>query len=231
MMIEEIPYTILVVDDDEKICQALKAILSTHHYGVVIAHNAQQAMDRIAEQTPDMMILDLNMPGTSGLELCRELRAWLEIPMCILSARISESDKIAALDFGADDYLTKPFAAGELLARVRALRRRAGARTVHPVLRTDDLEIDLARRQVKRLGERVDLTPTEFEILAILTRNANCVVTTKTLLEFIWGANYDDSQALRVHVSHLRKKIEPHPSVPRYIITEPGVGFRLVAPD
>lgn len=231
MSIDERPYTILVVDDDEKICRALKTILSTRNYGVIIARSAQEAMDRIAEHTPDLMILDLTMPGTSGLELCRELRTWLDIPMCILSARVSESDKIAALDFGADDYLTKPFSAGELLARIRALRRRAAARVVEPTVNTGELSIDLARRMVLRNNTRVDLTPTEFEILAILVRNANCVVTTKMLIEFIWGPDYEDSQALRVHVSHLRKKIEPHSAVPRHIITEPGVGFRFVLPE
>lgn len=220
---------ILVVDDEEQIRRALKSILSTRKYDVEMAVDGETAIDLAIDNPPDLVVLDMAMPGLSGLEVCAELRTWYTGPILVLSVRGSDSDKIAALDTGADDYLTKPFSAGELLARIRALLRRAASQTTPaPIITAGELEIDIARRTVKRGGEEVDLTRTEFDILAYLAQNADCVVTSKMILEKVWGPEYgEDTQTLRVHVSHLRKKIEPHSSVPRHILTEPGVGFRF----
>lgn len=229
MTIPEKTYKILVIDDEEQIRRALKSILSARHYDVMLAANGEEGLDLAIDHSPDLVVLDLAMPGMSGLEVCRELRTWYNGPILVLSVRSSESDKIDALDLGADDYLTKPFSAGELLARVRALlRRSAGQAAQPPVITAGDLEIDIAHRRVTRAGEEVDLTKTEFEILAYLAQNADRVVTSKMILEHVWGPEYvEDTPTLRVHISHLRKKIEPYPSVPRYILTEPGVGFRF----
>ena len=224
---------ILVVDDEEQMRRALKSLLSARGYQVLLACDGQQALEQAAEHSPDLLILDLMLPGMSGLEVCRELRDWYAGPILILSVRGNDTDKIAALDLGADDYLTKPFSTGELLARLRALLRRASSQTAPlPVVRLGALEIDLVRRLVTRKGEPVNLTPTEYDILAYLVQHANCVVTTAMLLSQVWGAEPgDDTQALRSHISHLRKKIEPNPKVPRYLLTEPGVGFRFVVPE
>lgn len=229
MNIPERRMRILVIDDEEQIRRALKSILSARDYDVILAKDGDEGLDLAIDHTPDLVILDLSMPGMSGMEVAKELRAWYNGPILVLSVRSGDTDKIGALDLGADDYLTKPFSAGELLARVRALLRRAsGAPTTPPVICAGDLEIDLAQRRVTRGGEEIDLTRTEFDILAYLAQNADRVVTSKMILEHVWGPEYgEDTQTLRVHVSHLRKKIEPHPSVPRYILTEPGVGFRF----
>jgi two-component system KDP operon response regulator KdpE len=169
----------------------------------------------------------------SGIDVCRELRTWCGAPILILSVHSAEADKIQALDEGADDYLTKPFSAGELLARIRALLRRAAALTSPPPeIVVGELTVDIARRRVTSGGRDVALTPTEFDILAFLARNAGLVVTQKMILEQVWGPEWvEDAQTLRVHVSHLRKKLETTPGGPRYIITEPGVGFRLAEPS
>ena len=222
---------ILVVDDEEQIRRALKSILAARKYEVMLAANGEEAIDLAIDNPPDLVILDIAMPGLSGIDVCRELRTWYGGPIIVLSVRGSDVDKIEALDTGADDYLTKPFSAGELLARIRAnLRRAASHVTPIPVITAGDLEIDIAKRIVRRSQEQIDLTRIEFDILAYLAQNADCVVTSKMILERVWGPEYvDDTQTLRVHVSHLRKKIEPHPSVPRYILTEPGVGFRFSA--
>lgn len=225
----ERPATILVVDDEAQIRRALGAILSTRGYQVISASDGSEGLDLAIDHNPDLVILDLALPGMGGLEVCRELRSWYAAPILVLSVRGSDADKIAALDMGADDYVTKPFSAGELLARVRALLRRAsGQATSRPVITAGDLEIDIAQRRVRRAGEEIELTRIEFDIVAYLAQNADCVVTSKMILEKVWGPEYgEDTQTLRVHISHLRKKIEPHPSVPRYILTEPGVGFRF----
>jgi two-component system, OmpR family, KDP operon response regulator KdpE len=229
MPVPEKTCKILVIDDEEQIRRALKSILTARHYEVILASGGEEGLDLAIDHSPDLVVLDLAMPDMSGLEVCKDLRTWYNGPILVLSVRSGDMDKIAALDLGADDYLTKPFSAGELLARVRALLRRASGQAAQPpVISAGDLEIDLARRRVTRAGEEIDLTKTEFEILAYLAQNADCVVTSKMILEHVWGPEYiEDTQTLRVHVSHLRKKIEPHPSVPRYILTEPGVGFRF----
>ena len=228
----EKPQKILVVDDEEQIRRALKSILSARKYEVILASDGDQAIDLAIDHNPDMIILDVSMPGLSGVDVCRELRTWYTGPVLFLSVRAGDTDKILALDTGADDYLTKPFSAGELLARVRAhLRRTDSVPTVEPSVTVGDLEIDFARRRVTRSGQELELTRIEFDILAYLAQNLDCVVTSKMILQKVWGPEYgDDTQTLRVHISHLRKKIEPHPSVPRYILTEPGVGFRFAAP-
>lgn len=220
---------ILVIDDEEQIRRALKTILSARKYEVFIASNGEDGLNLAIDHSPDLIILDLAMPGMDGLEVCRELRTWYQAPILVLSVRGSEDDKIKALDLGADDYLTKPFSAGELLARVRALlRRTVSVPVMPPTITVGDLEIDLARRRVTLSGNEISLTRIEFDILAYLAQNADRVISSRMLLEQVWGPEYgEDTQTLRVHISHLRKKIEPHPSVPRYILTEPGVGFRF----
>jgi len=233
MTVPERPTRILVVDDEGQIRRALKSILSTRGYTLEMAATAHEALLKAIDTPPDLVVLDLALPDRSGIEVCRELRTWMSAPILVLSVRANEADKIEALDEGADDYLTKPFSAGELLARIRALLRRAAALTSPPpVITSGDLEIDIARRRVTRAGQEIALTPTEFDILAYLARNAGLVVTQKMILERIWGPEWvEDAQTLRVHVSNLRKKIEPHPGGPRYIITEPGVGFRFSVPE
>jgi two-component system, OmpR family, KDP operon response regulator KdpE len=230
--IPERPTHILVVDDEEQIRRALTSILKSRGYVLDLATTGQEALLHAIDDPPDLVVLDLALPDMSGIEVCRELRTWMTAPVLILSVRSNEADKIQALDEGADDYLTKPFSAGELLARIRALLRRAAALTSPPpVVSVGDLEIDIARRRVTSGGRDVTLTPTEFDILAFLARNVGLVVTQKMILEQVWGPEWvEDAQTLRVHVSHLRKKIETTPGGPRYIITEPGVGFRLAAP-
>jgi two-component system, OmpR family, KDP operon response regulator KdpE len=229
MTVPERPTRILVVDDENQIRRALKSILGTRGYSLEMAATAEDALLKAIDTPPDLVVLDLALPDRSGIEVCHELRTWMTAPILVLSVRANEADKIEALDEGADDYLTKPFSAGELLARIRALLRRAAALTSPPpVVTSGDLEIDIARRRVRRAGEEIALTPTEFDILAYLARNAGLVVTQKMILEKVWGPEWvEDAQTLRVHVSNLRKKIEPHPGGPRYIITEPGVGFRF----
>jgi len=222
---------ILAVDDEPQIRRALKSMLAARGYQVLLAENGEEALELAASSLPDLVILDLTMPGMNGMKVCRELRAWYKGPILILSVRGGDIDKVSALDLGADDYLTKPFSTPELLARIRALLRRAGMREPPPVIQAGDLVIDIARHQVTRAGKHISMTPTEFAILAYLAQNANCVVTTDMLLEKIWGADAgEDTQSLRSHISHLRKKIEPIPSVPQYILTEPGVGFRFIMP-
>jgi two-component system, OmpR family, KDP operon response regulator KdpE len=225
----EKPAKILVIDDEAQIRRALTSILSARKYVVFTADDGETGLTAAIEHAPDLVILDMALPGLGGLQVCRELRTWFVAPILILSVRGQDTDKIAALDAGADDYITKPFSAGELLARVRALLRRAGnPASPPPVIAVEDLIIDLAQRRVHRAGREIELTRTEFDILAFLAQHLDRVVTFKMLLEKVWGPEYqEDTQTLRVHISHLRKKIEPHPSVPRYILTEPGVGFRF----
>lgn len=222
---------ILVVDDEVQIRRALKSILTARKYDVELAVNGDEAIDLAIDNPPDLVILDMSMPGLSGIEVCRELRNWYEGPILMLSVISSDTEKAAALDSGADDYLTKPFSTTELLARIRALLRRTTARiTPPPIILAGDLEIDIAKRTVKRSSEDIELTRMEFDILAYLAQNADCVVTSGMILEKVWGPEYaEDAQTLRVHISHLRKKIEPQPSSPRYILTETGVGFRFAS--
>jgi two-component system, OmpR family, KDP operon response regulator KdpE len=225
----ERPQRVLVIDDEEQIRRALKSVLTARNYEVELAETAEYGLELTAEHTPDIIVLDLTLPGMSGLEACRRLREWYHGPILILSVRSTEEDKIAALDLGADDYLTKPFSTGELLARMRAVQRRTqGADATLADMRVRDLSIDFAKRVVTVRGEPVHLTRTEYDILAMLARNAGRVVTSRMLIDTVWGPEYEaDTQTLRVHVSHLRRKLESPGDVARYILTEPGVGFRF----
>lgn len=220
---------ILIVDDEKQIRRALNSILSARKYKVIEAANGNEAIDLAIDTSPDLIVLDLALPGLNGLEVCASLREWYAGPILVLSVRSAEEDKIKALDTGADDYLTKPFSAGELVARVKALlRRSAQAVAQSPIMTVGELEIDLSKRRVKEQGREIDLTRIEFDILAYLAGNRGCVVTYKMLMGKVWGPEYGgDNQSLRVHISHLRKKIERRPAVLQYIITEPGVGFRF----
>jgi two-component system KDP operon response regulator KdpE len=224
---------ILVIDDEEQIRRALRSILQARHYTVDLAETGAEGLEAAVDRTPDLIVLDLSLPDMSGLVVCEELRAWYEGPILVLSVRDGDADKIAALDLGADDYLTKPFSAGELLARIRAhLRRTSGAEASVREIRSGALVIDLAKRFVTVEGEPVHLTRTEFDILAELARNADRVVTSHALLNSVWGPDYvSDTQTLRVHVSHLRQKIDPKGGAARYILTEPGVGYRFAGDD
>lgn len=222
--------TVLVVDDEPGILRSLKSILSRESYTVVLAATGEEALRYAAEAKPDLVILDLALPGISGLEVCRSLREWYKAPILILSVRDSEKDKIVALDLGADDYLTKPFSSGELLARTRALLRRAGSgERKATAVTSGDVVIDLAKSRVTRGDQSVRLTRTEFAVVKALTENADGVVTTRALMAAVWGPDgADNLQSLRMHMSNLRSKIEEDPSEPRHVITEPGIGYRLV---
>lgn len=220
---------ILVIDDEPQILRAMRSILS-RSYEIELAASGEEGLRFAAEHAPDLVILDLALPGITGMEVCRTLREWLKAPILILSVRDNEADKISALDLGADDYLTKPFSAGELLAHIRALLRRAGSGSDGPgQVRSGDLMVDLAERKVTRGADPVRLTRIEYTILATLASNADRVVTSGMLIRSVWGvATTEDSRALRVHISNLRSKIEPDPSIPRHVVTEPGVGYRFL---
>jgi two-component system, OmpR family, KDP operon response regulator KdpE len=221
---------VLVVDDEPQILRALETTLRAAGYAVETAATGEDALVRTAVRPPDAMILDLVLPGKSGIDVTRELRAWTQLPIVILSAVGEEREKVEALDAGADDYVTKPFGLDELLARLRAALRRAGP-PGEPVLRIGDLEVDLDRRLVRMDGRTVQLTPIEYDLLALLARNEGKLLTHRTILREVWGPAYaDESHYLHVHVSHLRRKLEPDPARPRYIVTEPGAGYRLLAP-
>ena len=221
---------ILVVDDERPIRRFLNASLSGQ-YTVLEAATGAEALAAVVSGRPDVVILDLGLPDMDGLEVTRRLREWTQIPVIIVSVRDQEEHKIAALDAGADDYLTKPFGVGELTARVRAALRRSANLESEPVFEKDDLLVDLARRRVQSHGQPVNLTPTEYDILRVLVQQAGKVLTHAQLIHSIWGnesaSDEEDSHLLRVNVSNLRRKIEVDPSRPRYIITEPGVGYRL----
>lgn len=219
---------ILIVDDEKAIRRFLRAALSAHDYQVSEAETGAQALLAAVAQQPDLVILDLGLPDIDGVEVTRSLREWYQRPILVLSVRDQESDKIAALDAGADDYLTKPFGVGELMARIRVAVRRSARMVDEPVFRMDDLTVDLPRRLVFWRDVEVDLTPTEYDILRVLVQHAGRVLTHRQILREVWGAAYEsETHLLRVNVSNLRRKIEPDPNQPHYVITEPGVGYRL----
>ena len=211
----------------------MRAALAGHGYEVQTAANGEEALDAIAIHPPDAVILDLVMPGKSGFDVVKDVRTWSQVPIIVLSARGQERDKVTALDLGADDYLTKPFGMDELLARIRvALRHRAGATDASSVVRAGTITIDRARRIVTRGGERVHLTPTEWDLLAELARNADKVLTHRMLLERVWGPTFtEEPQYLRVYINQLRRKLEIDPAEPRILVTEPGVGYRLLVDE
>jgi two-component system KDP operon response regulator KdpE len=224
---------VLAVDDEPQILRALRASLAARGHDVLTAPNGETALDVLATSDVDLVVLDLGLPGIDGLEVIRRLRSWSQVPVIVLTVRDAQADKVAALDAGADDYVTKPFAMDELLARTRAVLRRTGPTEVEPpVVTAGDVEIDLSRRRVTRAGIEVHLTPTEFALLEQLVANPGKLLTHRWLLEKVWGAGYaDQSNYLRVYVAGLRKKLEQDPSSPSRIITEPGVGYRWVPPD
>jgi two-component system KDP operon response regulator KdpE len=220
---------ILVVDDEPQILRALRTTLHAAGYEVETAATAEQALTEAAVRPPDAIILDLMLPDGDGTEVCRELRRWTEVPIVVLSAIGEEAEKVAALDAGADDYITKPFGVDELLARLRAALRRAGPR-LDPVVDLGGVEIDLEKQLVRVGGRPVRLTPTEFALLRVLARNLGKLMTHQAILREIWGPSYGESHYLHVYVSQVRRKIEPDPTRPRYLLTEQGAGYRLVAP-
>jgi two-component system KDP operon response regulator KdpE len=223
---------VLVVDDEPQILRALRVILRNAGYDVDTAETKSEALDAVSVRPPDAMVLDLVLPDGSGVEVCTEVRRWSNLPIIVLSAVGDEREKVRALDVGADDYITKPFGTEELLARLRAVMRRAGDEREEPLVTVGNLSIDLADRRVSRDGEDVHLTPIEFDILRELARHVGKLVTQRQLLQAVWGPGYDlETHYLRVHVAHIRAKIEADASNPRYVITEPGVGYRLVASD
>jgi len=222
---------ILVVDDDRPLLRALHITLSARGYDVQVAQDARTALDLAARHPPDLAVVDLGLPDLDGLHLITALRGWSSAPILVLSARHGEPAKIDALDAGADDYVTKPFGMGELLARIRAALRRAAPATDQPVITTAAFTVDLAAKRVTTAGGEARLTPTEWHLLEILVRNAGRLVTHQQLLREVWGPKYESQTSyLRVHLGNLRRKIEPDPARPRYLRTDAGLGYRFV-PD
>lgn len=219
---------ILVCDDEPQIVRALKILLRDAGYDVDPTETAAEALDHAAVQPPDAAIIDLVLPDGTGIEVCRQLRTWSQMPILVLSAVGEEDAKVHALEAGADDYVTKPFGPRELIARLQAALRRAAGAGEDPVVEVDDLRIDLAGRAVSRGGESIHLTPIEFDLLRALVHNRGRLLTHRALLTEVWGPGYlDDTQALRTHIANLRRKIEPPGESPRYVRTDPGVGYRF----
>ncbi len=223
-----LPIKILVVDDERPIRRYLNASLGSR-YSILEAENGNEAIKIAAMNRPEVIILDLGLPDMDGTEVTRRLREWTDVPIIVISVRDSEEDKVAALDAGADDYLTKPFGTSELLARIRvALRRANKPEEESPTFQSDDLLIDFVKRDVRVNDSQVNLTPTEYSILRTLVTYAGKVLTHQQLIKEVWGGNYEvNSHLLRVNISNLRRKIEANPLLPRHIITEPGVGYRF----
>ncbi len=224
---------ILVIDDEPQILRAMKTILTAKHFRVSTAMRGQEGLALAAAEQPGLIILDMSLPDMDGVQVCRELREWSSTPILILSVRDAEKDKVAALDAGADDYLTKPFGVEELLARVRvALRHaeQAAGSTKRPVVRAGEVEVDLVAHLARRGGVEVDLTATEFKLLAYLAGHAGRVLTHQMILSSVWDpAEADKIEYLRVYVRQLRKKLETDPDQPKIILTEPGIGYRFMA--
>jgi two-component system KDP operon response regulator KdpE len=227
---------ILFIDDEAQVARAVRAGLALSGFSVEWAATGKEGMERIAQWRPDVVLLDLTLPDIDGLEVCRQVREWSQVPIIVLSVRTADADKVTALELGADDYITKPFSMNELIARIRvALRHvaeRAGGTGRAARFQTGGLAIDFERRQVTIDGAEVHLTPTEYEVLKYLATNAGKVITHRILLRAVWGPQYEDElQYLRVFIGHLRHKIEPDPARPRYLVTDPGVGYRLLTSD
>jgi two-component system KDP operon response regulator KdpE len=227
------PPRILAVDDDPQILRALRAGLHAAGFEAITAPNGETALDFLSRQNIDVVVLDLGLPGIGGQEVIGRLRSWSDVPVVVLSVHEDQRDKVAALDAGADDYVTKPFAMEELLARIRAVQRRRGAEKVPPLLRFGDLEIDLARQLVTLRGERVGLTATEYRLLEAFATHPGKLLTHGWLIRQVWGQGYaDDSRGLRVFVRQLRRKLGDDATNPRWILTEAGLGYRwLPSPD
>lgn len=220
---------ILLIEDEAHIRRFVRAALEAEGFQVFEADSAQRGLIEAGTRQPDLVILDLGLPDRDGLEFLRDFRGWSHVPVIVLSARTDEKEKIAALDQGADDYLTKPFGVGELLARVRALQRRSPQGEAPPVLSFGDVQVDLVARAVFRRNIPVHLTVMEYRLLVFLASHANKVLTHRQILREVWGADHsEDSHYLRIYMSHLRHKLENEPSQPRHFLTETGVGYRFV---
>jgi two-component system, OmpR family, KDP operon response regulator KdpE len=223
--------TILIVDDEPQIRRVMLTTLSSHGYAVFEAKSGEEALELIRADRPDLIILDVNLPGISGLDTCREIRASSDVPIIMLTVRNSERDKVQALDAGADDYVVKPFGVEELMARIRAALRRAAPGESIAAFASDDLTIDFEKRAVTVKGNPVKLTPKEFELLRQLVANTGKSQAHRRLLQAVWGPDYgEETEYLRVFINQLRKKIEPNPQHPRYIHTEPWIGYRFEPP-
>jgi two-component system, OmpR family, KDP operon response regulator KdpE len=223
--------TILVVDDETQIRRVLRLTLASEGYDVVEAKSGQEGIEIAVRERPDLILLDVNMPDMSGLEACSKIRISLSTPIIMITVRNSEQDKVLALDAGADDYVVKPFAMGELLARIRAALRRSSSSEPLPKIETSELSIDVDRRIVDVRGQRVHLSPKEFDVLRTLVMQEGKPLTHKRLLQTVWGPDYaEETENLRVVINQLRKKIEPDPAHPSYIVTEPWVGYRFQLP-
>jgi two-component system KDP operon response regulator KdpE len=224
---------ILLIEDEPQMRRFLRTALTANDYRLVEAETAKEGLAQAAARNPDVILLDLGLPDRDGLDVARELREWSGTPIIVLSARGREQDKVAALDLGADDYLTKPFGVEELLARIRVALRHAAlppGSAPEPIFEAGELRVDLADRRVWRQGQEVHLTPTEYKLLATLVRHAGKVLTHRQLLKEVWGANYvNQSHYVRVYLGQLRQKIEADAARPRLLVTEPGVGYRLLA--
>lgn len=228
MMEEKNLPRILVVDDEKAIQRFLRNALSSSEFSVHLAGSGKEGLAMALAVRPDLIILDLGLQDLDGLEVLRRLREWSKVPVIILSVRDREGEKVAALDSGADDYVTKPFGIGELLARIRVALRRSIQQAPEPVYRVDSLEVDLEHRRVMSEGKEVQLTPTEYDLLRLLVTHAGKVLTQNQILRELWGPAYmEQPHVLRVNISNLRRKIEPEPNRPRYILTELGVGYRF----
>jgi two-component system KDP operon response regulator KdpE len=224
--------TLLVVDDEPQIRRVLRATLSSNGYDVIEAKNGQEAIEMAVRERPDLILLDVNMPDMSGLEACSKIRLSFEGPIIMVTVRNSEQDKIVALDAGADDYVVKPFGMGELLARIRAALRRSSSEEPLPKIETPELGVDLESRMVIVRGQRVHLTPKEFDVLRLLVIQQGKALTHKRILQAVWGPDYaEETENLRVVINQLRKKIEKDPAHPRYIVTEPWLGYRFQLPS
>jgi two-component system, OmpR family, KDP operon response regulator KdpE len=224
---------VLAVDDEPQILRALRTSLSARGHDVTTAPNGETALEALSTSDVDLVVLDLGLPGIDGVEVIRRLRTWSSTPVIVLSVRDAQADKVAALDAGADDYVTKPFAMDELLARMRAVLRRIAPEDSAPsVITVGELRVDLGKKLVSRGGQPIHLTPTEFALLELLVTNPGKLLTHRWLLQKVWGAAYgEQSNYLRVYVANLRKKLEPDPGAPSLILTEPGVGYRWLVPD
>jgi two-component system KDP operon response regulator KdpE len=224
--------TALIVDDELQIRRLLRVCLEANGYRVTEAATGKEGIAEAAQHPPDVVILDLGLPDMEGLAVLKRLREWSSVPVVVLSVRDREEDKIAALDNGADDYVTKPFSSGELLARLRVAQRHATPATEATVFRSDQLEVDLAARVVKLKGKEVRLTATEYSLLRLFVHHAGKVLTHRQILREVWGPNYvEQTHYLRVYLAHLREKLEANPAQPELLITEPGVGYRLVSKE
>ena len=221
---------VLIIDDEPQIRRLLRVTLEANGYRVFDAATGNEGIVQVAQRRPDVVLLDLGLPDLTGNEVLRRLREWSRVPVIILSVRDREEDKIAALDAGADDYVTKPFGAGELLARVRAALRHAQGQSADALFRNGNLEVDLAARVVRKADQEIKLTPIEYALLRLFVTHAGKVLTHRQLLTEVWGPNASGrTHYLRVHLAHLREKIEDDPAMPQLIVTESGVGYRLIA--